>query len=77
VRRADVLPIDHERMEHEREAHGEYELDPTESRAMEGLEDALGRLGGKQEQTQACREGALLDVLEERVRALEGAAGIA
>jgi len=82
VKRDDVLPIDAERIAHEKEEHGEdtaFELDHTDARAMEGLEDALGRLGGSKapEPQGGLREEALLAALEERVRALEAQAGLA
>jgi hypothetical protein len=46
VRRVDILPKDLEREAHEEE-HGEGdELDDTPAREMEGLEEAMGGMGG-------------------------------
>jgi hypothetical protein len=69
VKRVDILSIDKEREEHERD-HGDggYELDGNDKRDMEGLENALDNLGtgggGK-------REEELLIELEGRLDALE------
>lgn len=40
---------------------------------MEGLEDALGRLGGTQKKGSGLREEALLEEMERRVREAEEA----
>jgi hypothetical protein len=91
VRRADVLPPDREMEAHEREAHGAgagdadggYELDYTEAREMEGLEDALaglgpgvgaGAAGGAGRNGGALREDALLDELDRRLDGIIGRA---
>lgn len=79
VRRDDVLPIDTERIDHERDEHGDdnaFELESNPQRDMEGLEDALGRMGGGaaangSTANGALREEALLTSLESRVDALE------
>jgi hypothetical protein len=70
VKRVDILSIDKEREEHERDEHGDgdYQLDVNEKRDMEGLENALDNLGtgggGK-------REEELLEELEGRLDVLE------
>jgi hypothetical protein len=64
VRRDDVLPPDAERLAHEAEHHDEFEYDQNDKRDMEGLEDAMGGLGGRKE---GLREEALLASLEQRV----------
>jgi hypothetical protein len=83
VRRDNVLAPDLERLAHERDEHGEehaFELDVTESREMEGLEDTLGRMGSAHTQTTqrngGLREEALLDALESRLAALESQVGL-
>ena len=79
VRRTDVLPPDLEMEAHEREAHGAahgdgegYELDMTDSREMEALENALDGMGGQANgrENGLLREEALLDALEQRLRAI-------
>lgn len=69
VKRNDVLPPDTERIAHEEE-HGEVDeiIAPTDSREMEGLEDALGGLGKPKP---VLREEELLTALEARVAAVE------
>lgn len=72
------MPPDREMEAHDREAHGGdgdgngngkdgdgFELDYTEKREMEGLEDALAGLGGKAQEV-GLREEALLQDLERR-----------
>ena len=70
MKRVDILSIDREREEHERDEHGDggYELDGNEKRDMEGLENALDNLGSKGE---GKREEELLRELEGRLDALE------
>lgn len=77
VKRVQVLSRDIERERHEQEEHGGedvFELEPTEEREMEGLEDALGSLGQKAKAngSDEVREGQLLDVFEYRLKALKG-----
>lgn len=69
VRRDEVLPPDQERIAHEEE-HGEVDevINPTDQREMEGLEAALGGLGGKKD---GLREEALIEDLERRVGEVE------
>jgi hypothetical protein len=78
VKRVQVLPRDMERELHEQEQHGGedvFELEPTEGREMEGLEDALGSLGSTRKSTsnsvETLREQALLDLLEKRLNELK------
>lgn len=73
VKRDDILPRDTEREEHEREEHedGGFELDTTDNRGMEGLENALASIGDGSKD-QKLREGELLDHLESRLVAIEG-----
>jgi hypothetical protein len=70
VKRVDILSIDREREEHERDEHGEggYELDGNDKRDMEGLENALDNLGSK---GAGKREEELLEELEGRLDVLE------
>jgi hypothetical protein len=70
VKRVDILSIDREREEHERDEHGDggYELDGNDKRDMEGLESALDNLGSK---GAGKREEELLEELEGRLEALE------
>jgi hypothetical protein len=70
VKRVDILSIDKEREEHERDEHGEggYELDGNEKRDMEGLENALDNLGSN---GAGKREEELLEELEGRLDVLE------
>jgi hypothetical protein len=71
VKRNEVLPIDTQREEHEREEHGDdnaFELEGNEKRDMEGLENALENLGGEKG---GKREEELLRELEERLEVLE------
>jgi len=70
VKRVELLPIDKEREEHERDEHGDgaYELDGNDKRDMEGLENALESLGGKEG---GKREDELLRELEGRLDRLE------
>lgn len=78
VKRTDVLPRDLEMEAHEREAHGAmagdeagYELDTTDNREMEALENALDGLGGQGGKPDGrVREDMLLDEMEERLRGL-------
>jgi uncharacterized protein YPO0396 len=71
VKRIDILSIDKEREEHERDEHadGGYELDGNEKRDMEGLENALDSLGG--EEKGGKREEELLRELEMRLDGVE------
>jgi len=70
VKRVDILSIDREREEHERDEHGDggYELDGNDKRDMEGLENALDNLGSKEK---GKREEELLEELEGRLNVLE------
>jgi len=71
VKRVDILSIDREREEHDRDEHGDsggYELDGNEKRDMEGLENALDNLGSK---GLGKREEELLRDLEGRLDVLE------
>lgn len=84
MRRTDALPKDVEREQHEKE-HGErgdagrgdgYALDETPERMMEGLQEAMGRMGGQvanghDGKEEPLREDRLLDELEGRLNALE------
>ena len=67
----DILSIDKEREEHERDEHGDggYELDVNDQRDMEGLENALDNLGSGGGQSK--REEELLKELEGRLDVLE------
>jgi len=67
----DILSIDKEREEHERDEHGDggYELDGSDQRDMEGLENALDSLGSTG--GDAKREEELLRELEGRLAVLE------
>jgi len=72
VKRMDVLSIDKEREEHDRDEHGDgegYELDGNAKRDMEGLENALEGLGA--EVKDGKREEELLRDLEMRLENLE------
>lgn len=76
VKRNEVLPIDTEREEHERDEHGDdnaFELEGNEKRDMEGLENALESLGGtgKESGKGGKREDELLKDLEGRLERLE------
>lgn len=66
----DILSIDKEREEHERDEHGDgdYQLDGNEKRDMEGLENALDNLGSE---GKGKREEELLRELEGRLDTLE------
>jgi hypothetical protein len=70
VKRVDILSVDKEREEHERDEHGDgdYQLDGNDKRDMEGLENALDNLGsgggGK-------REEELMEELEGRLDVLQ------
>jgi hypothetical protein len=70
VKRVDILSIDKEREEHERDEHGDgdYGLDGNDKRDMEGLENALDNLGSK---AAGKREEELLEELEGRLDVLE------
>jgi hypothetical protein len=70
VKRVDILSIDKEREEHERDEHGDgdYGLDGNDKRDMEGLENALDNLGSK---GAGKREEELLEELEGRLDVLE------
>jgi hypothetical protein len=83
VRRIDALPKDIEREQHEEE-HGEggepdggggYILDETPERMMEGLQEAMGRMGGDHQVANgregSLREDRLLEELEGRLKDLE------
>lgn len=65
------MSIDKEREEHERDEHGDggYELDGSDKRDMEGLENALDNLGSGGGQSK--REEELLRELEGRLDVLE------
>ena len=68
----DVLSIDREREEHDRDEHGDgegYELDGNAKRDMEGLENALEGLGAVLKDGK--REEELLKELEMRLNLLE------
>jgi hypothetical protein len=78
VKRVQVLPRDLERERHEQEEHGgddTFELEPTDNREMEGLEDALGSLGangkGAVNESKALREAELLDSLQAKLEELK------
>lgn len=77
VKRVQVLPKDLERERHEQEEHGgddTFELEPTDNREMEGLEDALGSLGGNghaSSETKELREEDLLDYLEAKLEEIK------
>jgi len=75
VKRTEVLPIDIEREEHERDEHGDdnaFELEGNEKRDMEGLENALESLGsGNESAAVGKREDELLKELEGRLERLE------
>jgi len=75
VKRNDILPIDTEREEHERDEHGDdnaFELEGNEKRDMEGLESALESLGSVNESAAlGKREDDLLKELEGRLERLE------
>jgi hypothetical protein len=73
VKRVDILSIDKEREEHERDEHGDgdYQLDVNEKRDMEGLENALDNLGSKGTGGGGKREEELLRELEGRLDVLE------
>lgn len=78
IKRVKILPKDLERERHEQEEHGgddTFELDHTEKREMEGLEDALGSVGANGQKTQTrqdeVREGELLDQLQNRLDELK------
>lgn len=67
VKRSNILPVDEERLHHEKTEHGDV-LDSNDAREMENLEDMLDGLGKKASEV---REGELIILLEGRVRALE------
>lgn len=73
VKRDDILAPDAERIAHEAEHHPDdddaFELVRTDQREMEGLEDAIGRMGG--ERREGLREEPLLAALERRVEEAE------
>lgn len=87
LKRDQILPEDQERIAHERDEHGDegYELDITEKREMEGLEESLERMTGAGAGTGAAaatvavagggpakeKGEVVLKRLEERLRALE------
>ena len=75
ARRVDVLERDVEREEHEKAHEEGFELDITDRREMEGLEDALGRVGGVSSGltggTTGKTGGDLLLDLEGRLKVLE------
>lgn len=79
VKRAEVLPIDVEREEHERDEHGgegdehAFELEGNEKRDMEGLENALQGLGanGSGTENEGKREEELLEDLRMRLEKIE------
>lgn len=78
VKRDDVLPVDHERIEHEKEhAQDEngFELAQTEQRDLESLEDMMGSLGAKPDQP-GVRGEQLLNTLEGELAALQSKLGL-
>lgn len=81
IKRVQVLPIDVEREEHERDEHGGgdengFELEGNEQRDMEGLEDALegmgaGHAGANRDESGGKREEELLKELKGRLEGIE------
>lgn len=75
VKRDEVLPRDLEREVHEKEEHADgdgFELEPNDKREMEGLENALGSIGGGTAREDVnVREGELLDQLESNLARIE------
>ncbi|ORX38867.1 hypothetical protein BD324DRAFT_577392 [Kockovaella imperatae] len=88
VKRDDILPLDTERLEHERNEHPDqdhaFEFERNDKRDMEGLEDAMRAVssGGdivgprpetRKENTDSARDASSLDALERQLIQLEAA----
>lgn len=74
VKRNDVLPIDHERIEHEKEHQQDddgFEFAQTEQRDLESLEDMMGNMGGQKNAEPGVRGEELLDTLEQELAAMQ------
>ncbi|EJT45768.1 hypothetical protein A1Q1_05917 [Trichosporon asahii var. asahii CBS 2479] len=77
VKRDDVLPIDHERIEHEKEHQQDdngFEFAQTEQRELESLEDMMGNMGQKRAEP-AVRGEELLDALEKELTEVQAKLG--
>ncbi|WRT64802.1 uncharacterized protein IL334_001737 [Kwoniella shivajii] len=73
----EVLPVDQERIDHEKEEHPdgeEFELDQNDKRDMEGLEKSLGLMGSQSTTTSMDEKEdgeSVVNRLEEKVAELE------
>lgn len=77
VKRDDVLPIDYERIEHEKEHQQDdngFEFAQTEQRELESLEDMMGNMGQKRTEP-AVRGEELLDALEKELAEVQAKLG--
>lgn len=77
VKRNDVLPIDHERIEHEKEHQQDddgFEFAQTEQRELESLEDMMGSMGQKKAEP-SVRGDELLDALEKELADMQAKLG--
>lgn len=77
VKRNDVLPIDHERIEHEKEHQQDdngFEFAQTEQRELESLEDMMGSMGSAKTESRV-RGEELLNALEAELAAVQAKLG--